>query len=167
MIRNYNYCNYCKKQLSNYHTTRCRDCWISQSRKNDPLYFIWLNMKNRCNYKKGNRYYRYGGRGISYDPLWNDFNNFKKDMGISYKNGLQLDRIDNDGNYNKNNCRWITVKEQANNRSTCHVIEFMGIEKNIKEWADELGIKRTTLDARINAYGWSIEKALMKGGNLL
>ena len=78
---------------------------------------VWNDMKYRCNNPKGESYHRYGGRGITYDTNWEYFMNFWEDMRRSYKEGLTIDRINNDGNYCKENCRWVDMKAQQNNRS--------------------------------------------------
>ena len=77
-------------------------------------YLAWRNMKDRCNNPGYSGYQRYGGRGITYDPRWEFFQNFLLDMGGKPEtvDGLSLDRKDNDGNYTKDNCRWATVKQQ-------------------------------------------------------
>lgn len=81
-------------------------------------------------------------------------------MYPTYKKGLTIDRIDNHGDYCPENCKWSTMKEQSNNRRTNHKITFKGLTLGITEWADKLGIKRTTLMMRLNSYGWSTERAL-------
>lgn len=82
------------------------------------LYSKWQSMKKRCSDKNYHAYHRYGGRGISVCDEWiGDFKAFHDDMANTYFEGSQLDRIDNDGNYCKENCRWTTPKENANNRS--------------------------------------------------
>jgi hypothetical protein len=131
------------------------------------LYRVWSNMKNRCNNCKSNDYKRYGGRGIKVCEEWNSFRNFFNDMGDSCKEELTLDRINNNGNYCKENCRWATAKEQAlntRNIDRAKKYKFNGISKTIKEWAEQFGIKRTTLDMRLRQYKWSMEKSLILGG---
>ena len=135
------------------------------------FYKSWVNMKTRCsNPNSKDNYKRYGARGIQVCPEWEPFEGFYKDMFPSYEIGLTLDRINNNDGYFKENCRWATRKEQANNT---RIIEkalrysYEGVEDTVKNWAGFFGIKRTTLDARLRVYKWSIEKALftpVKGG---
>ncbi|KKK95401.1 hypothetical protein LCGC14_2673180 [marine sediment metagenome] len=75
----------------------------------------WKSMRVRCSKPNNKDYKNYGGRGITIDPRWESFENFLADMGEK-PDGLSIDRIDNDGNYELSNCRWSTPKEQANNR---------------------------------------------------
>lgn len=83
---------------------------------NTKLYKVWSAMKNRCNTPSATMYERYGGRGIKVADRWLKFENFLADMGIP-KPGLTIDRINNDGNYEPGNCRWVTHKENCNNRT--------------------------------------------------
>ena len=133
-------------------------------KSNERIFWVWRGMKLRCYVPSNNRYNRYGGRGIKVCDDWlgehgaENFINWALQNG--YADNLTIDRIDNDGNYEPSNCRWVTQKEQANNRRSNHILEFNGKKQTMKQWADELGIKYTTLKRRILAYHWSVEKAL-------
>lgn len=83
---------------------------------NTKVYRSWSTMKNRCDNPNYEHYHRYGGRGVTYDKNWSEFENFLADMGEPPTPKHQLDRIDNDGNYTKDNCRWVTPSENCNNR---------------------------------------------------
>lgn len=102
---------------------------------------------------------RYGGRGITIDPRWESFENFLADMG-ERPEGASLDRIDNDGPYSANNCRWSTPEEQANNRRNTRHITFGDKTQTLARWARETGTPYSTLYNRIFRHGWSIEEAL-------
>jgi hypothetical protein len=121
----------------------------------------WAKMKSRCYDKNNNRYDRYGGRGIIVCDSWkNSFEKFIEDMGASPSPKHTIDRVNTDGNYEPANCRWATPKEQANNASYNRIIKFGGRAQTLTQWAEELCIGRTTIAARIDQYGWSVERAL-------
>jgi hypothetical protein len=122
----------------------------------------WYHMKGRCLNQKDISYKRYGGRGIKVCERWLIFENFLKDMKPTYRVGLSLDRIDNNGNYEPSNCKWSTVKQQNRNRRDNHSIIFSGLTKTVNEWAEFLGMKPSTLVMRMTHYGWSIEEALTR-----
>lgn len=96
----------------------CKKHGESHGGKRTPEYATWIKMKERCYWKKSNRYYRYGARGIIVCDRWlNSFENFLKDMGRKPSKVYSIDRINNDGNYDPSNCRWATAVQQANNKS--------------------------------------------------
>lgn len=101
----------------------------------------------------------YGGRGIKVCDRWLSFENFFADMGHS-PNGLSLDRINNDGDYCPENCRWATDIEQHRNRSDNTYWTHDGKTRPIAEWAEVIGINKHTLADRVSKSGWSIEQAL-------
>lgn len=133
---------------------------LIHGKKHTRIYKIWQNMKTRCSNKNVRCYKYYGGRGINYDERWESFIEFYKDMQHGYSDDLTLERKDNNGNYNKRNCRWATRNEQANNKSSNHKIKFNGKNLNICEWAEITGIRKSILYKRISVHGWSIERAL-------
>ena len=128
------------------------------------FYWTWVALKDRCNNPKNPGYSRYGGRGIKVCKEWqNSYQAFYDDMYSNYKHGLTIDRIDNNGNYAPENCRWATRAEQAMNTRNvdrANRYTYNGETKTVREWAESFGIKRTTLDMRLRTYKWSIERAL-------
>ena len=121
------------------------------------MYISWYNMKSRCNYSYHKSYKNYGGRGITYDPKWETFKSFKEDMGKSWRKGLTIERIDNNGNYCKENCKWITKSKQMVNTRHNRFIEYKGEKLSVASWSRKLGLSVKTLTTRIDR--WSIEKA--------
>ncbi|MBR6793370.1 MAG: hypothetical protein IKM48_03295 [Clostridia bacterium] len=124
------------------------------------LYMIWFDMKRRCYQPQNKRYDRYGGRGIAVCEEWlNSFQPFFDwAMANGYQDNLTIDRIDKDGDYAPNNCRWADLVTQANNRSNNHLITYRGETKTMMEWSKELNMSYTTLRRRFN-LGWDVEKA--------
>lgn len=125
-------------------------------------YRSWAAMKGRCNNPGNTHYARYGGRGITYSPKWEKFENFLKDMGKMPEENMELERINNDGNYCKENCRWATRKEQTRNRGgerATRLYTFAGKTMCIADWAKEIGISPSALQKRLNR-GWPLEIAL-------
>lgn len=122
-------------------------------------YTAWVNMIQRCGNSNHKSYPRYGGRGIAVCERWGDsFEAFLEDMGES-KDGMQIDRIDVDANYEPSNCRWVLPVENANNRANNKTLIFEGKEMTIAQWARELGIGPKTIAFRLK-NGWTIEEAL-------
>ncbi|BBD65566.1 hypothetical protein NIES4072_07590 [Nostoc commune NIES-4072] len=123
-------------------------------------YNSWAQMKSRCSNPNTPDYENYGGRGITIQPEWNDFNNFLADMGERPSDKDSLDRIDPQGNYTSTNCRWATQDEQASNRRYHYKIEYQGQTKTISEWSRITGIPISTIRTRIKKFNWTPEKAL-------
>jgi hypothetical protein len=118
----------------------------------------WKAMKARCKYPSQHGYKYYGGRGIKVCERWLDFDNFLADMGEP-EEGLTLDRIDSDGDYEPDNCRWATWSEQATNKCNNRVITACGESKTLSEWAKDAGISPSTISQRL-ARGWSEDEAV-------
>ena len=126
------------------------------------LHKIWESMIERCEYKKHPWYSNYGGSGISVCPEWHDYIAFRNwALSNGYKDGLTIDRIDNERGYDPSNCRWSTMKEQQNNKRNNHRLHWNGECKTISEWSEITGIKKTTIKERVKA-GWSISDVLTK-----
>ena len=126
----------------------------------EGVYFSWDAMKQRCLNPNNSRYKDYGGRGITICEEWLKFENFYKDIGDKPK-GLTLDRIDNNGNYCKENCKWSNSKEQHNNTRKNHLLTYKNKTQTIAQWARELEMNYGTLFARLKR-GWDIERAFNK-----
>lgn len=127
---------------------------------NERIYRIWANMKYRCNAKSGRQYKYYGSKGITVCKEWLDFINFYNwAIKNGYKKGLELDRIDNDGNYEPSNCQWITHKENNNKRGNNRLLIAFGETHTLAEWAEIKNISDKTLTSRLRR-GWNVEKAL-------
>lgn len=122
-------------------------------------YKIWSGIKRRCYNKNEINYNRYGGIGIKMSYSWLDFANFWRDMKKGYNENRQIDRINNSKGYYKGNCRWVTLKEQANNKKSVSKYIFKGKLLTIPEIANKLKINRTTLYARLKTYKMMPEKA--------
>jgi hypothetical protein len=129
--------------------------------KKSKEYRAWRHMKSRCLNPNVERYPCYGGRGIDIHPLWlKSFERFLADIGRAPTPQHSLGRIDNNGPYAPGNVRWETPKEQQRNSRHNRFITFKGETLTIGEWAYRTGIKRRTLQMRLDVRHWSIEHAL-------
>ena len=135
---------------------------------NTRLYHIWTCMKDRCYNPKNKKYKDYGGRGIIICDEW--INDFEAFANWAYDNGYienvsrgecTIDRIDVNGNYCQQNCRWVNQKVQTNNKRNNHYITYNGETHTVTEWNNILGYKKGVLSRRIFS-GWSIEDAFTK-----
>lgn len=127
------------------------------------FYRAWVNMKTRCTNPRVKYYERYGGRGIKVCEKWKTFDGFIDDMLLTYKDNLTLDRIDNNGDYSKNNCRWVTQKIQANNRKSNRLVTYKGITKTLTQWIDSLGLKSSTVRQRYYCYKLPLNMVFERG----
>lgn len=154
-------------QLKNGNTKSC-GCLNSEmaaerlrthGKRNAAIYAIWNNMMSRCHNPKDKAFSNYGGRGIAVCDEWHTFEGFYADMGDKPE-GMSMERIDNNGNYEPGNVEWKTAKEQANNRRSNVLLTYQGQTKNVQQWCDELGLNAKTVRRRLNVYGYSVEQAL-------
>lgn len=157
----------------NLKTAKTKSCgcmvaeWASKRSKthgntvneNKVMYRIWRGMFSRCNNEKSDSYRYYGARGIKVCDRWMEFRNFIEDMG-ERPDGMSIDRINVDGNYEPSNCRWADLSTQANNKtnSAYHIID--GEKLTVSQWAAKRGVPEQYVYGRL-ARGWSIEDALL------
>lgn len=131
------------------------------SKSRPRLYRIWENLNSRCNYSNNTYYKNYGGRGIKVCSEWRNYENFRSwALSHGYEGYLTIDRIDVNGNYCPENCRWTTAKEQSRNKTTNHLLTLGGKTQCIVSWCEELRLNPNTLHKRLK-LGWSVEKALL------
>lgn len=126
------------------------------------LHSVWGNMKDRCTRPNSKAYPRYGGRGITVCSEWAlsfaTFCEWAKAHG--WQRGLEIDRIDNNGDYEPSNCRFVTKVANCRNKHNNRILEFRGESKLLVEWAEQVNVPTKILAQRIGAQGWSIERAL-------
>lgn len=159
-------------ELINGHVKSCgclhKDAMAERAKKSKTygythhrLYACYYRMRHRCENAADGSYKRYGGRGIKVCDEWkNDimaFINWGLENG--YKEGLSIDRIDNDGDYSPENCRWADARQQSNNRHTNKYVSYNGETHTVSEWSRIIGISPLTLNARLSS-GWNVEDAL-------
>jgi hypothetical protein len=126
-----------------------------------PLYSVWFQMISRCTKPSHPKYLDYGGRGITVCDEWKNNVTVFYDwaMANGWKKGLENDRIDNNGNYEPSNCRFVTRRINCRNKRDNRIIEYKGKSKTFIEWSEYLGLSRGILKDRINKLKWPIEKA--------
>lgn len=128
---------------------------------NDPLYNVWHGIRKRCDCPTCHNYSGYGGRGIKYAEEWNDFANFRSwALSSGYEKGLSIDRIDVNGDYTPENCRWATNYEQQNNKRNNRLMTYRGETHTAKEWSRILGINYQTLYANAKRHDFDLDATL-------
>lgn len=151
-------CECCRKRVARYCSFRCattaRGMQHGHATKKgqSPTYVTWNKMKQRCLNSNHKHYGHYGGRGITVCERWLSFDNFLADMG-ERPEGMSLDRIDVNGNYEPGNCRWASHRQQLGNTRATRWIEYRGKPTCLTHLADSLDINPVTLRNRI-IKGW-------------
>lgn len=138
-----------------------KERYTTHGLKTHPLYSVWLGMKTRCYNSKSYPYRNYGARGIKLSDEWaNDFLQFYKDMADGYEPGLTIERINNNGNYEKSNCCWITRNAQTRNRRCSIIIDTLQGKLTVGEAAKIAGISWPAMYVRIKNK-WPMENLLI------
>lgn len=150
-----------RKEVSGYNLrsgqSRSCGCWSGQfaaqkirrhGMYDSAIYKVWKAMKQRCTNPRSQRWASYGGRGIKLCAQWYAFEGFLADMGAAYRHGLSIDRIDVNGDYEPNNCKWATPIEQGAHIRRRATLTYRGQTKSISEWSRETGIPTYTLSLR-------------------
>ena len=170
----------CRCECGNTHTVRAPDLKSGKTRscgclhkeqlsqrsrthgeRRSKLYIIWGGMKQRCYQEKSISFPYYGGRGISVCEEWrNSFQAFREwSLNNGYEEGLSIDRINVNGNYEPSNCRWVLKTEQSKNRQSNRYLSFSGKTQTLSDWAIETNQSPSCLYQRLRR-GWSVEDAL-------
>jgi hypothetical protein len=151
------------------HTRSCGCLWretvpghnASHRRTGSYLHRIWGLMIQRCHNPNNPAYPKYGGRGIVVCQRWREsFEAFAADMGERPTDRHSVERKNNDGNYNPENCVWATRSEQARNRKSSRLLTLDGVTRTAAEWSEITGLMSWTIRQRIDRYGWTVERAL-------
>jgi hypothetical protein len=135
----------------------------THGQRKHPLYSVWKNMIDRCENNKNIYYYNYGGRGIKVCDRWKNILLFIGDMYNTYEKGLDIDRIDVNGDYEKSNCRWVTRKVNCNNMRKNKRFAYKDKNLTVSEWSSFFKIPYQTCLWRINK--WGIDKCYSKSYN--
>lgn len=152
-------CGCYRKEKNRKSNTTHGDC-------KEKLYKVWASMKQRCINPNSREFKHYGKRGITICKEWLDYEPFKEwALMNGYKEGLSIERIDVNGNYEPSNCTWIPRIEQPKNTRRTIYIKYNGKDQTISEWADELGMNYETLRMRLSR-GWSVERAITEPLNV-
>jgi hypothetical protein len=130
-------------------------------KSNTPEHAAWTAMKQRCSNPKHQAWTHYGGRGITFCERWASYDAFLADMGLRPSAEHSLDRIDVNGPYSPDNCRWATRIQQARNSRKVHILEHNGIALTLSAWAERVGISSDTIRNRLRS-GWTVEASLTR-----
>lgn len=157
-----------KSAVTSGNTKRCSCCAAQRSAEANTvhggvgtrLYREWAGIVQRCTNPKDTSWERYGAKGVTICDEWRSFPAFRDwAFANGYDDSLTIDRIDPNGNYEPSNCRWASVREQANNKQGTLWIEYGGERLQLSYWAERLGLPYHTLYDRLHRYGWSVDRA--------
>jgi hypothetical protein len=135
---------------------------VNPGEPRERLYGVWSNMRSRCNNPNNKMFRHYGGRGVTVCPAWADYAAFRDwALDHGYIQGLEIDRVDNDGNYEPANCRWSTHSQNMRNKRDNHLLTCWGETKTMTEWVEDGRCTSSydTVRSRVKR-GWSVEDAL-------
>ena len=139
--------------------TTASETFFKHGKKGTPEYSVWALMRDRCNNPNNKKFDYYGGKGVSVCERWDDFTLFLDDMGHRPSRLHTIDRIDSGGNYDPDNCKWSTRKEQVRNRSNTKMLTVDGATKPMAEWAEIYEIPYQVVNKRV-WRGWDHKRAL-------
>lgn len=146
--------------LTSGNSTQCKNCANrTHGLSSTNFYKVWQGMKTRCTNPKAINFDNYGGRGISYDVSWEQFENFYQDMIGGYEDGLTLERKDNLKGYSKENCKWVTPKEQNQNMRCNVYIDYQGAKLSADDVSKITGLTRFAIYHR-HRRGWTGERII-------
>lgn len=134
--------------------------WKQREPERARLCHTWTQLRQRCSNPRHPRYKDYGGRGISVCQRWDSFDAFVSDMGPRPTPAHTIDRIDNNGPYSPENCRWATRLQQSENKRNCRYVEVGREKVTLKEACFRLGLSYKMVHLRITRFGFSVERAL-------
>ena len=160
-----------RSSLLSGNTTSC-GCYRAENakklysgvRQNDKrLYIVWNGIKQRCTNQNSKSYHNYGGRGIKMDAEWaNNYESFYRwAMRSGYRKGLEIDRIDNNGDYCESNCRFVDKETQSNNKRNVKLYTIDGVTKSLPQWCREYGQNYYLIRQRVYKLRWPIKEALI------
>lgn len=153
-------------QIKSGHTASCGCLSVEKSAQRFTThgeskrheFSIWRGMINRCHNEKSTSFKYYGGKGIKVCDRWHDPSKFFEDMGEP-KAGQEIDRIDTGGDYEPRNCRWVTKRENMNNRSTTRMLTVDGLSLPASVWAEITGVPLKTIHTRLHRK-WPHERVI-------
>lgn len=147
-------------QLTSGHTKSCGCLFATHRMTKSPEYSTWVGIRDRCYNQNAPSFVRYGGRGIAVCDRWlESFENFYEDMGARSSKDHSIDRIDNNGPYSPENCRWATRSQQQRNARRTVIVQLNGVKMSMTSAAEIIGMKPNTLNERIRR-GWKLPQGI-------